>query len=150
MKNKFLTFVDITNYNTYFIDFSHFKINSQLKQIYDNIKEGLTEGNKNQAHGYFHKNILLFEEQCNKNNLSFISKYFKYETDNWTIVQARTLYSYNIMSPLNEVFAQITAKYNEKTPNGNVEKYIVFERRLSENVTFHSWKVFVIDYNDKL
>jgi hypothetical protein len=136
----------MNNYLIYFLDFKKNSITQQFKTIYDNINEGLRTENKDLTYRYFHSNILNFEEVCNKNGTSFIKPFFENKTSNWTVVQARTLYSYNFLSALNENFAQITVKYIEHTSTGEIERYIVFERALSDNISFHSWRVFVVDY----
>lgn len=56
------------------------------------------------------------------------------------------LYSGNFLDPLHCNFSQITMEYKVKTNNGVITKYMVFQRPFSENVSYHSWKIFIPDY----
>lgn len=65
------------------------------------------------------------------------------KTDNWKIVHARTFYNSDMLGDMNKNFAQITMTYSsDKKP----DNYIVFERRVSNRLTFYSWRIFILNY----
>lgn len=145
-----LSKIERYNYFLYFNDYNDKLITFQLKQIYNNIKEDYEshQSSKELVKFYFHKNLLNFENNYyQNNNKSFFSGYFKNETYNWEIVRCSSIHGYNFASPIEHSFAQITAKYKEKISEDKIiDRYMVFQRCLIENISFHSWKVFVIDY----
>lgn len=73
-----------------------------------------------------------------------LKKYFPKNTSDWKIVHSRTFYNTDILGELDRNFAQITMRY--KTEDHKY-KYMVFERQCSQNLTYFSWRIFIVDYN---
>lgn len=84
------------------------------------------------------------EEKSDRHNKhDYLYQYFNQETSNWEIVHARTLYLADIVEDFNKNYAQITLKFSTKM---NKDNYIVFERNLGKNMSFYSWKIYIINY----
>ena len=150
--NNLLTNIEKCNYNLYFLDYNKKDFSSQLHQIYNNIKEDYKTNNipKDITLFYLHKNLSEFEAKyISSYGKSYFIDYFKNETFDWKVVKCSTIYGFSILSPLNKTFGQVTVEYKEKLANDNVlTRYMVFQRNLVENLSFHSWKVFIVDYKD--
>jgi len=87
----------------------------------------------------------LFKSFRENKKVDLLKDFFKCNTSNWKIVHARTLWD-NTFPALQEMsYAQITMKYRA---NEDEDRYIVFERKLSNNISFLSWKVFLHDHKD--
>jgi hypothetical protein len=85
------------------------------------------------------------DEKTDKHNKNdYLTQYFNQETFDWKIVQARVLYLGDIVEDFNKNYAQITLKFSTKM---NKDNYIVFERNLGKNLSFYSWKIFIINYD---
>lgn len=146
IKNAIRTFINVNNFEYYFIDFNKHFFGKHAKQIYENVRFGL-QNDTQLAHYYFQSNILELEELSNKKNASFLKEIFKYDTFDWKIVSCRTNYAYSFTNQVYENYAQITMKYNYISDNNKYTKYIVLQRNFLENVSYHSWKIMIPDYN---
>jgi hypothetical protein len=58
-------------------------------------------------------------------------------------MHSRIFWNTDFVGELSNNYGQITLKY--KTDDGK-EHYIVFERKLSDNFSYHYWKVFIVNY----
>lgn len=129
----------------YYLDFKKGKFNNQAAQIYKNVKYAVETNNKALFRKYFLSNVLDHEESGKLN----IKEIFQYETFDWKIMNCTNLYAGNILNPLHHNFSQITMEYKIKINKDHiVTKYMVFQRPFSENVSYHSWKIFIPDYTE--
>ena len=164
MKTNILKYIHLKNFEVYFIDFNRNTFCQQVNIIFENIKEGMEKSDSTLIQRYLGENIYLYEEKSQKNlQTSYLKNHFMIKPYNWKIVNATTLYGFGLASPLWEDYAQITLQYNIEVPNKNksldskdeiisnkrekeLTKYIVLQRNLAENISFHSWKIIVLDY----
>jgi hypothetical protein len=150
--NTLINVFERVNFETYFLDFHPKKINGQLHQIYKNIQKGFNDSQHYElALHYFHFNVKNFELNYNfhNNGDSFYAKHFQYDSYDWKAIHFRTLYNPILKDPIESTFAQLTAKYKIKNQDNEEEvKYMIFQRSLGENLTFHSWRILVVDYQE--
>lgn len=152
LANKIITKVNILNCEYVYLDFKKELINKQIEQIYKNVKLGIETNNDKLINKYFHANLLTIEK--NSHIREYINSFFKHDTYDWKIVHCRTLYAFGATSPIHEYFSQITMQYKYKSlnkesgENSENVNYMVLQRCFAENISFHSWKIFVLDYSD--
>ncbi len=144
--NKLKNYINMRNFENYFLDFAAYRFPVQAKQIFDELGYALKQGNSGIVHRSLNENVYFaFRDEKNDKIVKqdFLYNYFNTETFGWKIVQARTLYLGDITEDLGRNYAQITMTYSTKDLKDN---YIVFERNLAKNLSFYSWKIFVINY----
>ena len=83
------------------------------------------------------------EKGKNNKKEMFLSNYMYKDARNFKIVHARTYYAGDLFAEFNAIWAQITLKF---TIGKNIDKYIVFERVLENDLTYLDWKVVSLDY----
>jgi hypothetical protein len=142
-------FCQLRNFENYFLDFQEIFFDKQAKDIFDKVSLSVKEGHLGQARKFLNDEIIsTFSDEDTGNNLEEnkkeeLLKLLPTQTSNWEIVHARTLYLDDILEPLSNTYAQITMKYS--TPEKK-ENYVVFERNCMNNLSYHSWKIFVLNY----
>lgn len=166
--NRFVNFIELQNFQNYFLDFDKNEFEKrQAKMIFDEIGSLLDRKEFSNASKHLNEhllNVIKYFIFVNRSQISFriynnnflksyrenkkvdlLKDFFKAHTSDWKIVHARTLWD-NSFPALQEIsYAQMTLKYRA---NENEDRYIVFERKLSNNISFLSWKVFIPDHKD--
>ena len=132
----------------FFLDFNEIKFVSQAKQLFEETGYCLKDGNLSPISKILNYNIYealrgVEPEKFSKNKNDYIIQYFNQNTFDWKIVQARILYLSEFGEEIDQDQAQITMKFSTDTEK---ENYIVFERQLTQNLSFYSWKIFLINY----
>jgi hypothetical protein len=145
--NAMRTFINLRNFENYFVDFQHVSFQKFAKQIFEEVGYGLKTGNPELFSKNLNENVYyaLREEKSDFKNSGedFLAKIFCTKTSDWEIVHARTLFLAEITEDFSQNYAQITLKYKtEQKPNN----YIVFERCLAHGNCFYYWKIFIINY----
>jgi hypothetical protein len=147
-RNSIVTYINLRNMENFFLDFDETKFSSQAKQIFEETGYCLRDGNLSPISRMLNYNIYQAlrstdPEKHTKDKNDYIVQYFNQKTFDWKIKQARILYLSEFMQELNEDQAQITMKFSTEQEKDN---YIVFERKLTDNLSFYSWKIFLINY----
>jgi len=140
------TFINIKNFENFFLDFQSFTFPKYAQQIFKEVGWALKDDNNSILMRSLNENIFyaVRDEKSDKHNKNdYLVQYFNQETSDWKISHARTLYLADIVEDFNRNYAQITMKFST---SNNTENYIVFERNLGKNLSFYSWKIFIINY----
>lgn len=137
--NKMRTYLNIKNFENYFVDFQPYLFPEQAKQIFDEVGHGIKEGNLNIISKNLNENLIIDPKGDNK----YLNDIFNKKTYGWEIVHARTLYLTEFMEELSNNYAQITLSYFTEQLEKN---YIVFEREITLNYSMYHWKIFIPKY----
>ena len=147
LKNKFQTFLNLKNFENYFVDFQMDTFPKYAKQIFDEVGYGLRTNNTDLFTKNLNENVYfaLREEKADPKNLTedYLVKCFPLNTKNWEIVHSRSLFLQEVADDFSQSYAQITLKYETDLKKDN---YIVFERCIANNYSFYNWKIFIINY----
>lgn len=147
--NKLKMYLNKFHFKFLFLDYNPDKISKQTKQIYTNIYNSINNKNDTNKDLYLHyctPSVLKMNAEMNILKQTFSHK----ETYDWKVVNSVLIFNGNLgtfISP-NESYAQLTMEYKVKQQDGVTEetKYILFQRNIVENVSYHSWKVLIPDY----
>jgi hypothetical protein len=121
----------------YFIDLNRCYFHKYAKALYDDVSDALDKNDK-----YILERTLnpIYLESFENDT---IKKYFPKNTSDWEIVHGRIFWNGDIFAALDNHYAQITMMFKAD----GKDNYIIFERNLSENCQYLSWKIFIINYN---
>lgn len=146
LKTKIGNYKELRNFEVFFVDFQELYFNKQAQTIYEEVAKAVRIDNMSTLSKTLNENVYFAYRDDKfhlKNREDGLTEIFPLNTKDWKIVQAKTSYNGDMISPLSNHYAQITMQF--KTEKDEV-KYIVFERNLSQNISFHSWKIFIPNY----
>lgn len=139
IKNMFLTFFSVRNIENEFVDFKIIDLDQQIPEIYKDIAHAQKRRDKvmlqRSTSEAFYKYLI------NKSNRASSSMFLD-EVNKIKLVHAR-IYNSGDTFMAEDQWAQITLSLNNK------EQYVMFERRLSDKLTYLDWKMcFVLEAKD--
>ena len=138
LKNKVQTFTSLRSIENEFVDFRTYHLQNQFRDIYSDLAMAYKRADKVILNRSLSQQMYEYSQALLKDKKPTP---FQKTVNGLTLLQARIYANQDHLLPEDQ-WAQITMRFDLSDQDGErLRQYNVFERRLSDKLSFYDWKL---------